>query len=314
MIVIEKKFDFFFIKFPIIFPIIYFLSLKTFPDYENLIILTTIFLLAEPHFGATWPFFFHKSNKDYIKDQKIKLIYFPVLIILFCLLGFFYFKSTFILIFFAANIFHVTRQSFGILKLYAENKTSLEVLENIIYIFNALFFLVGFFRFYIPIISNDNILTLNILLIISIVICMLFVFLKFKSLNDLITLFTGSIIFYPICFVENPIHAILMGVTMHYSQYLALTFKITWKRENEGSISNKKLLIKYNIKFLIYLFFYSLFLTFISTTGKSNNEILSNIIILGITLQMLHFYIDSQLWKFSIKHNRENVLKYLINK
>ena len=26
---------------------------------------------------------------------------------------------------------------------------------------------------------------------------------------------------------------------------------------------------------------------------------------------MLHFYIDSQLWKFSIKHNRDNVLNYL---
>lgn len=58
MTIISKKFDFFFIKFPIIFPIVYFLSLISFPKYENLIILTTIFLLAEPHFGATWPFFF----------------------------------------------------------------------------------------------------------------------------------------------------------------------------------------------------------------------------------------------------------------
>ena len=28
---------------------------------------------------------------------------------------------------------------------------------------------------------------------------------------------------------------------------------------------------------------------------------------------MLHFYLDSQLWKFSVKHNRENVLKYILN-
>ena len=27
--------------------------------------------------------------------------------------------------------------------------------------------------------------------------------------------------------------------------------------------------------------------------------------------QMLHFYLDSKLWKFSEKHNRENTLKYI---
>jgi len=312
MTIINKKFDFFFIKFPIIFPIVYFLALISFPNYENLIILTTIFLLAEPHFGATWPFFFHKSNKNYIIEQKIKLIYFPLLIILFCLLGFFYFKSTFLLIFFAANIFHVTRQSFGILKLYAENKKSTDVFENIMYSFNALFFLVGFFRFYIPIIPSNYTYTLSIVFGVIILLVMLFVFVKFKSFNDLITLFTGSIVFYPICFVENPVHAILMGVTMHYSQYLALTFKVTKEREIKEITSSDKLFKKFNTKFLIYLFIYSLCLTYISATGKS--ETLGNIILIGITLQMLHFYIDSQLWKFSIKHNRDNVLNYLVHK
>ena len=36
--------------------------------------------------------------------------------------------------------------------------------------------------------------------------------------------------FFPICFVDKPIHGIVMGVTMHYVQYLALTYKITLKR------------------------------------------------------------------------------------
>ena len=30
-----------------------------------------------------------------------------------------------------------------------------------------------------------------------------------------------------------------------------------------------------------------------------------------ITGQMLHFYLDSQLWKFSVKHNRDVTLKHL---
>ena len=38
---------------------------------------------------------------------------------------------------------------------------------------------------------------------------------------------------------------------------------------------------------------------------------LKSLIIIPITGQMLHFYLDLQLWKFSEKHNRENILKYL---
>lgn len=311
MVVINKNFDFLFIKFPIIFPIVYFISLFHFPNYENLIILTTIFLLAEPHFGATWPFFFHKSNKNYIEEEKIKLIYFPIVIVIFCLIGFFNFKETFLLIFFAANIFHVTRQSFGILKLYAENKNNLEILENMMYFFNGAFFLIGFFRFYLSIIPDANTYLISFIFGIAIAICTLFVLLKYKSINDAIIFFTGSIIFFPICFVDNPVHAIIMGVTMHYSQYIALTFKVTQGRENENSIKKKGILQKINYKFLSALLVYSILLTFVSSAGKSQNELLKNLILVGIILQMLHFYIDSQLWKFSIKHNRENVLKFL---
>ena len=31
---------------------------------------------------------------------------------------------------------------------------------------------------------------------------------------------TGCLIFYPICFVQNPVHAIIMGVTMYIQQKL----------------------------------------------------------------------------------------------
>lgn len=311
MVVISKNIDFFFIKFPIIFPIIYFVLLLYFPSYENVIILSTIFFLAEPHFGATWPFFFHPNNKNYIYDEKIKLIYFPVAIVFFCLIGYFYFKPTFLLIFFAANVFHVTRQSFGISKLYLQNKNSATVIELLMYTFNSLFFLVGFFRFYIPVISSVHTFTLSILMIFFIFLSIVYIYFKCRSFNDTIIFFTGSIIFFPICFVENPVHAIIMGVTMHYSQYIALTFKVTKQREVINNLGKNNFLQKTNLKFLLILFVYSIFLTLISLSGKSDNELYKNIIIIGITLQMLHFYIDSQLWKFSIKHNRDNVLKLL---
>ena len=64
MIIVGKKFDFFFIKFPILFPVIYFFILYNFPSLENILIVMTILFLAEPHFGATWPFLLIKLIKN----------------------------------------------------------------------------------------------------------------------------------------------------------------------------------------------------------------------------------------------------------
>ena len=56
---ILKK-EVFFVKFPIIFPILYLSVLYLFPGFETQLIFITILLLAETHFGATWPFFLDK--------------------------------------------------------------------------------------------------------------------------------------------------------------------------------------------------------------------------------------------------------------
>ena len=61
-----------FIKFPILFPIIYGSVLYMFPQYETELILITILLLAETHFGATWPFFLSKSNIEHILNIWVK--------------------------------------------------------------------------------------------------------------------------------------------------------------------------------------------------------------------------------------------------
>ena len=45
--------------------------------------------------------------------------------------------------------------------------------------------------------------------------------------------------------------------------------------------------------------------------GKADEIYLKQLIIIPIIGQMLHFYLDSQLWKFSDKHNRDNTLSYL---
>ena len=293
------------VKFPVIFPIIYGFILYTLPQFETILIFVTILLLAETHFGATWPFFLNKSNSSLIKKNKIYFISIPIVIIIFSILGFLFIKPTFLLIFFAVNMYHVTRQSFGICKLYSSKFHEINFQEIFIYIFNFIFFLVGFFRFYFPIIETQHLISLNIFILLFILLTVAFFIYKFKSTENVYTFITGLIIFYPICFVGNPVHSIIMGVTMHYTQYLYLTHKVYKGRSSndtaQTSITN----------YLGMIIFYSIIMSLLSLFGKSSSEIFSQLIIIPIIGQMLHFYLDSQLWKFSNSHNRENVLAYL---
>ena len=48
-----------------------------------------------------------------------------------------------------------------------------------------------------------------------------------------------------------------------------------------------------------------------SLFGKAANMYLQQLIIIPIVCQMVHFYLDSQIWKLSVKHNRANTLFYL---
>ena len=130
---------------------------------------------------------------------------------------------------------------------------------------------------------------------------------KFAFSENILTLITGVLIFYPVCFVDNPVHAIIMGVTMHYSQYLYLTSKVMKNRnKDEKNLSQNNL----NSVWIIIIIYASI-MSILSILGKNESDFLKSLIFIPITGQMLHFYLDSQLWKFSIDHNRENILKYL---
>ena len=52
----------------------------------------------------------------------------------------------------------------------------------------------------------------------------------------------------------------------------------------------------------------------ISYMGKVDDPFIKNLIFIPITGQMLHFYLDSFIWKFSEEHNRQNTLKFILEK
>ena len=306
----NNKTEFFLIKFPIIFPVIYGLILYTFPQFETQLVILTIFLLAETHFGATWPFFLDKVNIDYIRSKKISFIVIPTFIIVLCLASFVFIRDLFLLIFFAANVFHVTRQSWGVCKLYCSNDSEKKFQENVIYAINTFFFFVAFFRFYYPLINEEVFFIFNLTVLILLALVFIYYIYKFKYSENFLTFTTGCLIFYPTCFVSNPVHAIIMGVTMHYTQYLYLTHKVYIKRNIVAE--NKNIFKKIFNKYIMIVLVYALIMAIFSNFGRLDNELLKMLIIIPITGQMLHFYLDSQLWKFSEKHNRENILKHIL--
>lgn len=306
MVIINKKIDLYFIKFPIFLPLIFAFTLYTFPNYENILIFITLLFLAEPHFGATLPFFFNRDNLPKILSEKIKFIIIPILVILFSIIGFFYFYLFFILTFLAANFYHVTRQSYGICKLYTKDKKELDVQEFFIYFFNLLFFVVALNRFSINYLSEYN-LIINLIIIISIILVSYIYIKKFKFSENYLTMLTGILIFFPVCFVSKPIHAIVMGVTMHYSQYLILTHKIVKNRNIQNGLSNP------GLKFFTIILIYGILMATSSTTAIVNEDVFRSLIVIPLVGQMFHFYIDSNLWKFSDKHHRDVTLKHLLS-
>ena len=73
----------------------------------------------------------------------------------------------------------------------------------------------------------------------------------------------------------------------------------------------EKIFSKKIMNYLTIIILYSIIMSIFSLQGKNDDIFLRNLIIVPIIGQMLHFYLDSQLWKFSEKHNRDNTLLHL---
>jgi hypothetical protein len=311
--VFNNNYDLFLIKFPIYLPIIYGLCLYIFPEYETELVFFTLLLLAEPHFGATWPFFISKKNYTFIYQKKNYLIFGSFLVLLCSILGYFYVTSLFYLIFLIFNFYHVTKQSTGISKLYLKCELQKKIQENLIYFFGFLFLVISILRFYFNLgLINQNLIFFNFTIIIILFVSISYYVLRFGLSENVLTLTTGLVIFFPVCFVEKPIHAIVMGVTMHYIQYLSLTCKISSLRKynSENKAFNLASLDK---SYFVIIIFYGSIMALLSNTQSFAGDTLKILLVIPLTGQMLHFYIDSFLWKFSHKHNREVTLKYIYN-
>lgn len=223
-------------------------------------------------------------------------------------------KNIFFFYFFLFNAWHVTKQSLGICKLYSKDKFEINFQRNIIFLFNFFIVLFGSCLFLmLKIISEAYARNLGIVFITLSLMVFIIQTKKFKNFENSFITLTGILIFIPSFFVTKPIHALLAGVTMHYSQYIGITLKL-YSSKKKVKITNLKNIQKnfYAIKkYFIWILFYRTISTFLTFLGGSNYSLLSNLFIISILGQIIHFYLDGLVWKFKDPKIKSINLRYL---
>ena len=310
-------YDLLLICIPLFVPISYYTLTIYLPSYNSLLFFIYLFILGETHFGATWLFFLYPNNREWVMKNKYYSIYIPVIVIAALIILAIRSINLVLLLILIFNFFHVTRQSTGVIKLYADRNSNIKIELIYIYISNILCVAVGLFRFIIPInIVNDNLFIISCFIIL--VSCTYFILFLFRPRVNLNIYFnssvlTGIFLFSPLLFANTIQDAFAMGVGMHYSQYLALVIPINVRRLSQRDRGNKIQLIsnkRNNILFLIILL-YLLLYSGIMVSLTFSKRYLDYIYLIPVFFQLAHFYIDSFIWRISNDHIKNNVAKYI---
>lgn len=242
-----------------------------------------MFLLAEPHFAMTIPLLYgYRRN---FSTQPISYIYIPMLIIFLAFLMFFYQSGIFFLIFLIANVYHVNRQSVGFLKLQVRLSVTLsKIYETNLHLLTILCLYFSLIRK-----THDIIIAFYILLVslLSMIFFIKFIENKWPSWRELLVITQGYFIFIPIVIFEDILLAFAVGISIHYIQYLSISWNIL--RKGFGFQI---------LPLLAILLTYSLFSTG-ALSGWITDDRISIFIFVPTVMQLLHFYYDGFIWRRS---------------
>lgn len=298
--ILGPKKDILFIFFPFWIGVFYLSLVGIFPQYSNLIFIFFLCFFGETHFACTWLFFANKENKGFIKKNRLIFIYFPILILTVYFLLAYVDLTTAILLAGIASAIHVTRQSIGVGRLSGIKKDS--VYEYCIYVFSGVGLLGGFLRFKSDLFAFDFSYWTELGCACIVFLIAMALYGLRQNLNQFCAFLTGSIIYLSYIFVDRPSDAIAIGVGMHWCQYLALTYKVY---KNEFKFNNSIIIVVFSI------FFYAIVMTFFETNGflnvYQNSNITNYLLLVPLTGQVLHYWYDAFLWRFSNEHIKSTV-------
>ena len=314
MTVIQRHIDLVFIKFPVFFPLIYLSFLFRFPEHEYVIAFLVIGFLGEPHFGATWTVFFDKKVRDYAAEKNSHFLYGCAVVALLTIMFFLFLQNIFYLLYFAFNVFHVTRQSVGIYSLFTKNEVEKKFQILVVYYCNMAVATAVVAYLMLGVINKNMAFNMGAAYLVLASIITVYQYKKYHNLENALTTLTGLIIFAPSFFVDKPLHAILAGVTMHYSQYLCITLKLYLaKKSNQVPLTKISFGSLITSKYFILIMTYAISATAITVLSSTKENVFSTLLLVPILGQVLHFYIDGLIWRFSVPEVRRLNLKPLIS-
>jgi hypothetical protein len=250
---------------------------------DSLIILGVMILLAEPHFAIGWPWIVSKKFGNIYSENKFGLLLVPILIVLSSLFIVWQFGLlTFSYLFLLANIYHVNRQSLGIWKILGLPR---ELHKNADIDIHTISLIYLFSHFYFNSLGNNNLRMLGAVVILAII--GIYFVLRYRLFRRDLQLKCGALqavsIFAPLMFIEQPLLAMALGVSVHYIQYLILAGGVALYELNR-------------FKIFIFVFTYVLIMTLCQTWLKDYS---SWLILIASIPQLLHFYLDGFFWRFS---------------
>ena len=189
------------------------------------------------------------------------------------------------MIFLIANVYHVNRQSVGFLKLQARFDISLAKLYEInLHILTIICLYFALIRKTHEISIAVSILLLSL---ISMIILIRFIQNRRPTLRELFIIVQGYFIFLPIVVFEDILLAFAVGISIHYIQYLSISWSIL--RKGFGFQL---------IPLIAILLAYSIFSTG-ALSGLITKERVSIIVFIPTLMQLLHFYYDGFIWRRS---------------
>ena len=253
-------------------------------------------LLAEPHFAITIPILY--GYKSFFITNKKTFILIPFLLVISALFLYIQNKNLFSILFLFFNIYHVNRQSLGFFKIQTGiNKNYSDLLYELsLHFFTFIFFFLHFSN-----IPQKKLFALIVLIFIFISLNLSFggwIFGKKESgLKKSLSAIQGFLIFSPVAFCEDLMVAFVIGIFIHYVQYLAISWQLCIK------------VFKYNTnKLILFLIIYSILSTSI-LGGKITQDKSSIVLLIPAIFQLLHFYYDRYLWRGSEIIIRNNFKK-----
>lgn len=318
--VFSQKIDFLLLLCPIWISISYFLLIHNYQDNRTLIFFIYLFLLGEIHFASTWLFFTNKDNRHWALNKKISIFFIPAILIFFyILIGL---NNLKVAIFLGSlfSSYHVIRQSIGIFKLFGGAKFHLSSLYiSMIWIFSIGWLLIGFARFFLPWIFTElgwaydsiffakQISILTSICLVASILTSIFITLKSNDLKMTLATLTGIYIYSAYSFVDYPQDAVVMGVGIHWCQYIALTGKLYLFSKNQINTL-------FDSSKLPFLLIYSLVFASIQTNNGSSYTVGTNLLLLPLAFQAYHYYLDAFIWRFSDPYLRSQIAGKLLEK